>query len=227
MFVDLLFIMAALALSAGAPALTGKDRMDNHLLSLFMNAGVPVDQIDTIWDFGVTNVAMFTHLANGIKDTEGVRKFLKTVVRLDHGDVDPMTAVKARLDQSRILSVYTAACTSNEIEVKHTAERQVAHQPPEVTLQELAAQRKAFEARRWELDDAECPSKAFYERKLGEVMTAFEAEPLTVVTSFAQEKSWKETPAGQRKGLDFDEVSGPLSRRRTSSASSCRRTRRA
>ena len=38
-FVDLLFIMAALALSAGAPALTGKDRMNNHLLPLFMNAG--------------------------------------------------------------------------------------------------------------------------------------------------------------------------------------------
>ena len=144
MYVDLLFIMAAQALAAGAPALTGKDHMDNHLLSLFMNAGVPVDQIDLIGDFGVTNVAMFTHLANGIKDTEGMRKFLKTVVRLDHEDVDPLTAVKARLDQSRILSVYTAACTSNEIEVKHTAERQVAHQPPEVTLQELAAQRKAF-----------------------------------------------------------------------------------
>ena len=103
-FVVLLFIMAALALSAGAPALTGKDRMDNHL-SLFMNARVPVVQIDMIGEFGVTNVAMFTHLVNGIKDTEGMRKFLKTVVRLDHEDADPLIAVKARLDQSRILSV--------------------------------------------------------------------------------------------------------------------------
>lgn len=138
-YVDLLFIMAAQVLAAGGPARTGKDSMDNHLLSLFMNAGAPVDQIDLIGDFGVTNVAMFTHLANGIKNTEGMRKFLKTVVHLDDEDGDPLTAVKARLDQSRILSVHTAACIPNEIEVKHTAECQVAHQPPEVALQELAA----------------------------------------------------------------------------------------
>ena len=55
---------------------------------------------------------------------------------------------------------------------------------------------------------------AFYERKLGEVMTAFEAESLTVVTSLAQEKAWKETPAGQRKGLDFDEVSGSFKQKK-------------
>ena len=103
---DLLFIVAAPVLAAGAPARTGKDNMDNHLLSLFMNAGVPVDQIDLIGDFGVTNVAMFTHLANGIKDTEGMRKFLKTVVDLDHENGDPLVAVNALLDQSRILSVH-------------------------------------------------------------------------------------------------------------------------
>ena len=62
-YVDLLFIMAAQALAAGAPALAGKDHMDNHPFSLFMNAGVPVDQIDMIGDFGVTNVAMLTHPA--------------------------------------------------------------------------------------------------------------------------------------------------------------------
>jgi hypothetical protein len=35
-----------------------------------------------------------------------------------------------------------------------------------------------------------------------------------VVTSLAQEKSWKETPAGQRKGLDFDEVSGSFKQKK-------------
>ena len=107
---------------------------------------------------------------------------MKTVVGLNHEDPDPLIAVKARLDQARILSVYTAACTTNEVEIKHTAEFQISHQPPEVTLQELVAQRKAFESRRWALDDAECPSNVFYEKKLGEIMTSFEAEPLTAVT---------------------------------------------
>ena len=51
------------------------------------------------------------------------------------------------------------------------------------------------------------PLEGFFEKKLGEVMTSFEAEPLTAVTSLAQEKAWKETPSGQRKGIDFDEVS--------------------
>ena len=204
--VDLFFIMSAQA-SQAAPARTGKDAMDCHLLSLFMNAGVPETQIDAIGDFGVTNIAMFTHLANGIKDTDGMRQCLKTIVGLNHEDADPRVAVKARLDQARILAVYTAACTSNEIEIRHTAERQVAHQPPEVTLQELDSQRRAFESRRWKLDDAECPSKTFYERKLGEATTAFKAESLTAVTSLAQEEAWQRSPAGQRKGIDFDEVS--------------------
>ena len=103
-FVDF-FIMAAVGAAAAQVPATGKDKIDNHLLSLFMNAGVPDDQLDKqLGEFGCTNIAIFTHLAGGPKETEGLRQILKTVVGLNHEDPDPLVAVKARLDQARILS---------------------------------------------------------------------------------------------------------------------------
>ena len=61
--------MAAVGAAAAQIPTTGKDKIDNHLLSLFMNAGVPDDQLDKLGEFGCTNIAMFTHLAGGPKET--------------------------------------------------------------------------------------------------------------------------------------------------------------
>ena len=46
-FVDVIYLFNMNAQAAPAvPAQTGKDKLDCHLLSLFMNAGIPETQID-------------------------------------------------------------------------------------------------------------------------------------------------------------------------------------
>ena len=67
-------------LSMAAPATTGKDKIDSHLSALCMNAGVSDDQMNRLGDYGVVNVPMFTHLANGVNDTAGLRAFLKSAL---------------------------------------------------------------------------------------------------------------------------------------------------
>ena len=119
----------------------GQDKIDSALYSLFDNAGVPDDQLDKFGDFGVTNIPMFTHLA---KDAEALRGFLKNAIQLDHEHHDPVEAVKAQLAQAKILSVFTAARTSNEVEVTRTAERRASREPPDVTFQELEQQKRAY-----------------------------------------------------------------------------------
>ena len=70
-FGNYFFDMSAQGAAAALPQ-TGKDKLDCHLLSLFMNAGIPETQIDAMGDYGVTSVAMYTHLANGINDVKGM-----------------------------------------------------------------------------------------------------------------------------------------------------------
>ena len=56
-----------------------------------------------------------------------------------------------------------------------------------------------------------CPSKTFYENKLGEVTSCFAAEPLTMVTGYAQEKLWKQRPGANAKDMGWDcLISGSL-----------------
>ena len=151
------------AANAAALALVGsggKDKIDSALFSLFVNAGVPDDQLDKFGDFGVTNIPMFAHIA---KDAEALRPFLKAAFGLDHEHADPLVAVRAQLDQARILSVFTAARTTNEVDVKRSAERLASREPPDVTFQELEQLKRAYEATKWKISDACCPSKTFYE----------------------------------------------------------------
>ena len=189
--------MAALALVGTG----GKDKIDSALFSLFVNAGVSDAQLDMFGDFGVTSIPMFTHLS---KDAESLRPFLKAAIGLDHEHIDPLIAVKAQLDQAKILSVFTAARTSNEVDVKRSAERLASREPPDVTFQELEQLKRAYEATKWKISDACCPSKTFYEYKLNEVQTSFTAEPLSSVSSYAQEKVWKQRPGANTKDMGWD-----------------------
>ena len=200
--------MAALALVGTG----GKDKIDSALFSLFVNAGVSDAQLDMFGDFGVTSIPMFTHLS---KDAESLRPFLKAAIGLDHEHIDPLIAVKAQLDQAKILSVFTAARTSNEVDVKRSAERLASREPPDVTFQELEQLKRAYEATKWKISDACCPSKTFYENKLNEVQTSFTAEPLSSVSSYAQEKLWKQRPGANAKEMGWDSSTSMFKVQRT------------
>ena len=197
-----------------APVKTPKDEMETRLLALFQNAGVPNDQLDRLADLGVKSVALFTNIV----DTKAeLRPFLMKALGLNHNDADPLTAIAAQMAQARIISVYAAAKSTDEVEIKRSAERAASHEAPVVELQELMQQKQAYESRKRALPLVRTPSKAYYERRVGEVSTYFEAEQLTEVTNRAQELKFMKSPSAQSNGqINWDPGAGAFRTKVTS-----------
>ena len=51
-----------------AAQLVGKDKIDSALFLMLANAGILGDQMDMLGDFGVTSIAMFSHIASDAED---------------------------------------------------------------------------------------------------------------------------------------------------------------
>ena len=71
------------------------------------------------------------------------------------------------------------------METEAAAQRVVDHLPPQLTIEDHASAREAFErlvGRR--IADHKIPSEKYFEKKLGEVESGFRAEKLSAITFF-------------------------------------------
>ena len=116
-----LFDMALAPITA-----TGKDKLEPHLAALCMNAGVPEATMDILGDSGLTTLSL---MKNTLVDKNDWRDAL-TKAPFNMTGTDFAT----RLESGKLVGVYEAACSSNEVEVKANAERIRQNLPPDVNL---------------------------------------------------------------------------------------------
>ena len=103
------------------------------------------------------------------------------------------------IEQAKVIGVYEAAKSTWQVEMKAASERQVNALPPQLQEMDLDQCVKIFNtAEDEELTDDVIPSKAFLERKIGEITSSFKAEPLTRVTNRTQE----DTNQGNSLGVE-------------------------
>ena len=145
------------------------------------------------------DVINLTLLTNAADDKANFRLFLTAVVGLD---------VTARasdwMEVAKLMAIYDNAKVRNEVLVRANAERTAQFLPPQIQGNELDIARAAFVAAEFEIDNLTAPSKAYFERKLGEVETSFAAECLTQVTTVSQ------TDSNTRTGIEHDPHNGTI-----------------
>ena len=170
-------VVATGPLGAPAPPSTGRELLEARLSATLMNANVKDSTLDTLGNAGLTSVVLFANLAETVEAFRAVLE--KPEVDLK-GDTFAGT-----LEQAKLVSVWKSLRTTTEVEAKAQAERTLLALPPQILPKDLASLKKIFEKTKggWELAKHECPSKSYFERKIGEVETAFEAEHLTMVTN--------------------------------------------
>ena len=94
-------------------------------------------------------------------------------------------ATKMKIGKMR--AVWEASQVTNDVEVRHNAERLRQNLPPETTLAELEAVAKLFAKTHWELERVKCPSKGFFERLMLQVQTMFSVIDYSRVTNLTLE----------------------------------------
>ena len=138
------FVMAV------ATAIT-RESMTARLQYILAEAEVPDTLQDQLALAGLTSLGLFASMGS---DDKSVREFLADVVGLDPaGELDRAVRGKMRMNVTRICSAFMVAKTSNEVEVKHNAERSTMQLPLLISTEEFTACRNAFERIEYKLTE--------------------------------------------------------------------------
>ena len=172
----------SIASALTATATRGRDKLEPRLLGLMESQGVSPEHMDKLGDAGVTTLAVINCVA---VDRQSFIDFIeKAPLEIKN------TTVVETISQAKVIAVYEAAKMSWQVELKAASERQVNALPPQLLEMDLDGCVKIFNAAEYEeLTDDVIPSKAYLERKIGEMSSTFKAEPLTRVTNRNQEDS--------------------------------------
>ena len=170
---------AALAPAAGQGA--GRDKLEAKLLALLMNANVKESTLDTLGDKDVNTTMLYANIAS---DKDSFRKFLELPEIDIKGD-----NLAGMTEQAKLISVWRSLQTAIEIDDKADAERKQLKLPPTISKKDIDAMRKLFEntPEGFPVEKCVCPSKPYFQRKIGEIEEGFEAEHLTMVTTDDQD----------------------------------------
>lgn len=175
-------------MSGGQSIILGKDKLDARLQSMCMNAGVSENRMNLMGDNGLNTVALMAHTFTDKSDLRDT--FQKAPFDLSGTDLP------TKLIIGKAASVYVAALENDTVQVKTDAERVLQNLPPQIPPQSLEVLRKLFDKtfKKIPLDKAKTPSKPYFERKFLQCETAFESEPLTMVTNKHQEEAHASLP---------------------------------
>ena len=180
----------SLAPAPAAPAATtGKDKLEARLQAALTSAGVSDDNLNKFGDNDVLSVSIFANLADDVKDFRA---------KLDMMDIKADT-LAGSIVQSAIVGVWKSMRVTTDVEDQAQAQRIQLNLKPSILPKDLAALIKVFEKtdERFKVTKYVCPSKTYFERKIGEVETTFEAEHLTLVTTGeTEEKAGTPNDAG-------------------------------
>ena len=148
------------------------DKLEPRLFGLLTSVDASVSTMVNLAKAGCVKAGLLRWVGD---DPKELRQYLR-----DQGITD-------LLEHAKILTVHENLKIYKEVETKDAAARAIAQLPPQLALGELQQAKKAFERTEHALEREECPSQGYLERKLGEVTTIFQAEPLSTVTSQAQQ----------------------------------------
>lgn len=198
-FLDWVFDMVG----SGVQSMTlaeGIAKLDARFHTMLASLGCHENTMGRLGELGVISVPAITTL---VDNREGLRKFLKEALGLDP-EVEPK--VLHTLEAGKVVVAWEQACKRTEVDNKRGAERISQNFPPQLNTEELKMLRKQFEKnvnRGKPITDAECPSKAYLELKVGHAETSWSAETLNEVTSFAQSERHRLSKANEKEyGMD-------------------------
>ena len=174
----------------------GIARLAPRLRSLLTDAGVSGAHMEKLIAVGVFSMQIFIGLADSRPE---FRKFLKDAIGLD-----PSVRVSDYVAVGSLMAAFDAAGRTTEIEARASAERQVAFLPPRIHDADILSVREAFELQEFKLTDEVAPSKAYFERKVAELDSAFTGESLSTVTT------WKFADSNVTNSVAPDETTGVL-----------------
>ena len=165
----------ALAITTAAGPQTGKDKLEPRLFALLQNNGVSDRVMDAFGDNGLVALNVFTHIAPTAEK-------LAAVLGKDPFGLkgDDLLGI---LEMAKVTSAWETAKTMREVEVKTDADRVNLALPPELKVGDLETAMKLFEKAEYELTKVTTPSKGYFERKMAQIESYFEAEPYTSVTN--------------------------------------------
>ena len=167
------FQTSSIALAPVATA--GKDKLEPRLLALVLAHGVEDVISNAMRDNGLTTCSLLKHMCPA---ADSVTEMLREdPFRLTGTDF----ATKMKIGKMR--AVWEASQVTDDVEVRHNAERLRQNLPPETTLAELEAVAKLFAKTHWELERVKCPSNGFFERLMLQVQTMFSVIDYSRVTN--------------------------------------------
>ena len=162
------------------PPNSGIEKLDPRFAAILTQNDVPMDQMEKLGNAGVKSTALFGYIAN---TQDKLDVFLKRTLNLDT-DADPLDAIPVAM----LTIVWEACQRKTEVETEAAVQSSVDHQPPQLTGEDHATAREAYERKIGrKVPDHETPSENYFELKAGEAETVFKAEKLTMVTNMSQE----------------------------------------
>ena len=188
---------SALALSV-QPTNTGIGKLDSRFAAMLTQNGVGATHMGQLGDADCTTAAIYGHIA---LTKEKLLLFLKRVLNLD-----PDTRVQDSIPVAKLVILWTACNKRTEVETESAAHRAVNRLPPQLTVDDYASAREAFERLiqrtkpNWQV-----PSEDYFTTKVGEIEGTWKADKLTTVTSLAQEERQRQPKGGAGTSMDFDE----------------------
>ena len=117
---------------AATAAMFGKEKLEARLLSLCMNAGVSDALMDKMGESGLVSVARFVNIVTSKEKLQAM--FMQAPFDLSGADF----LTKSEL--GKITSVYVAAMTTSECQVKADAERVLQNLPPTTNTLDMDSQ---------------------------------------------------------------------------------------
>ena len=154
-------------------------KVEAPLVAVFTRAGVSTATIARLYDAGVKTTAIFCNVASS---ADTMRDFLVGGVKMNVTDY-----AGDFLEVAKILGAWEDAKLLRSTVSRRQAEQRADAQVPQIQLEVYEEARELFQATEYEIEDTQAPSKAYLERKLDEAAGTFRAEPLTTVTTAAQE----------------------------------------
>ena len=166
----------------------GKEKIEARLLAILSNCEVDDAIIDKFGENGITKLTIFSYIAE-------TRDKLSELLDKAPFDLNNGTLADS-LKKAAVLAAWDAAKGLRECEVKKQSERIAANLPPELKEGELETAVKLFEKNFYELSVYTTPSKAFFERLMGQCEGHFEPVNLKFATNLDQQDKNQTTAYG-------------------------------
>ena len=159
-------------------------KLDVRLVAILTEFQVQPITMAALGKVGIVSLPLFAALAD---QKEQFRPAITLIVGLD-----PLSGPQESMEMARLSAAFNSGRIRAEVEAKIDAEHAANFLPILVSASEIDQMRKAFERMEGlpenSIHEEIAPGKVYFERKLGELTSCFEAEHLSLVTTKAMDE---------------------------------------